>query len=224
MKMISSFTAVVAQLLGLKKDMNHEQVFIVVNDTLEKFYRLNSKLLQSLTNEDLLALMHSNGILDNEKALTIAYLLKAEGESYEALGSTDDSYKRYLTSLILYLAAADNEANARFINFHSQIEDLLEKLHAYELPVDCKLEIFAYFSIEGQYAAAENLLFELAESRSDADQPTHFTNKISTIGLKFYNQLLQKDNALLIQGGLPRDEVEEGFAQFKQMIGQSTAL
>ena len=64
MKMISSFTAVVAQLLGLKKDMNHEQVFIVVNDTLEKFYRLNSKLLQSLTNEDLLALMHSNGILD----------------------------------------------------------------------------------------------------------------------------------------------------------------
>jgi len=220
-KMISSFAAVVAQLMGFKKEMKHEEVFKLVNDTLEKYYRLNSKLLQSLTNDDLLALMHSNGILDNEKTLTIAYLLKAEGESFDAQGSTDESYKRYLTSLILYLAAADNEANARIINYHSQIEDLWEKLRAYELPVKYGIEMFGYFVIEGQYASAENLLYELAESNSVIENETTNTTllQIHTMGMQFYEKLLQKENALLIQGGLPHDEVIEGFTQFKQLCG-----
>src|SRR5665647_2369622 len=105
MRMLTSFTAVVAQLMGLKKELKNEQVFVVVNETLEKYFRMNSKMIQSLTDQNLLDMISNNGELDNEKAITIAYLLKAEGESHEAIGNINESYKRYLTSLTLYLAA-----------------------------------------------------------------------------------------------------------------------
>jgi hypothetical protein len=216
MRMITSFTAVVAQLMGLRKEMKHEQVFVVVNETLEKYFRMNSKMIQSLSDTDLLNLLKNNDELDNEKAITIAYLLKAEGESHEAIGSIDESYKRYLTSLTLYLAAVENDAYVDVINFHFEIDDLLERLQIYELPTQYKLQIFDYFVKTEQYDAAENKLFELieAEPASELSTSLDFTKK----GLRFYERLLLKDDAELIAGGLPRNEVVEGLTQFKQKV------
>jgi succinate dehydrogenase flavin-adding protein (antitoxin of CptAB toxin-antitoxin module) len=208
MRMLTSFTAVVARLMGLKKEMKHEQVFVVVNETLEKYFRLNSKMIQALTDRDLLNMLSNNEELDNEKAITIAYLLKAEGESYEVIGSMNESYKRYLTALTLYLAAVQNDAYTDIINFHFEIDDLVVRLNKYELPASYKLQLFDYFNKTEQFDAAENKLFELIES----DQ----NHEISQKGIKFYKKLLQMDDAELIAGGLPRKEVIEGLEQFKQ--------
>jgi tetratricopeptide (TPR) repeat protein len=213
MRMLSSFTAVVAQLMGLKKEMKNEQVFVVVNETLEKYFRLNSKMIQALTDQDLINMLSNNDDLDNEKAITIAYLLKAEGESYEALGASNESYKRYLTALTLYLAAAQNDAYVDVINFHFEIDDLINKLHIYELPVPYKLKLFDYFNKTEQYDLAENKLFELIES--DPTNENKESADISQKGLKFYKKLLLLHDAELIAGGLPRHEVIDGLDQFK---------
>jgi tetratricopeptide (TPR) repeat protein len=200
--------------MGLKKELKHDEVFVVVNETLEKYFRLNSKMIQSLTDRDLLNMLSNNEELDNEKAITIAYLLKAEGESYEAIGSLDESYKRYLTALTLYTAAVQNDAYVDVINFHFEIDGLLERLHFYELPAEYKIQLFDYFNKTEQYDAAEDKLFELIE--------LHQTNEnsalpdISQKGLKFYKKLLQMDDSELLAGGLPRNEVIEGLEQFKQ--------
>lgn len=214
MRMLTSFTAVVAQLMGLKKEMKNEQVFIVVNETLEKYFRMNSKMIQSLTDQNLLDLLSNNDELDNEKAITIAYLLKAEGESYEAIGNSNESYKRYLTALTLYLAALQNDASVDVINVHFEIDDLLERLHGYELPATSKLKLFDYFNKTEQFDAAENKLFELLES--DPTNENKLSPEISQKGLKFYKKLLLLQDAELIAGGLPRNEVIEGLEQFKQ--------
>jgi tetratricopeptide (TPR) repeat protein len=214
MRMITSFAAVMGQLMGLKKAMKNDEVFVVVNETLEKFFRLNSKMIQSLTDRDLLNMLSNNEELDNEKAITIAYLLKAEGESYEAIGSIDESYKRYLTALTLYLAAAENDAYVDVINFHFEIDELLERLHIYELPVEYNIQLFDYFNKTEQYDAAEDKLFELIELHQTT-QNTALPD-MSQKGLKFYKKLLQMDDAELLAGGLPRNEVIEGLEQFKQ--------
>jgi tetratricopeptide (TPR) repeat protein len=216
MRMLTSFTAVVGQLMGLKKEMKHEQVFVVVNETLEKYFRLNSKMIQSLSDRDLINLLKVNDELDNEKAITIAYLLKAEGESYEAIGSIDDSYKRYLMALTLYLSAVQNDAYVDAINFHFEIDDLLERLRIYELPYSYKLQLFDYFNKVERYDAAENILFELIESGINPNDP--ISVQISQKGLRFYNRLLQKEDFELIAGGLPRNEVADGLVQFKQKV------
>jgi tetratricopeptide (TPR) repeat protein len=214
MRMLTSFTAVVARLMGLKQEMKHEQVFVVVNETLEKYYRLNSKMIQALNDRDLLDLLSNNGELDNEKAITIAYLLKAEGESYEALGSTDESYKRYLTALTLYIAAVQNDAVLDDINIFHEIDDLLVRLRSYELPASYVLQLFDYYNKIEQYDAAENMLFELIEPVQAYENS--ITLDISQKGIKFYKKLLQMDDAELIAGGLPRNEVLDGLEQFKQ--------
>jgi tetratricopeptide (TPR) repeat protein len=213
MRMLTSFTAVVAQLMGLKKEMKHEQVFVVVNETLEKYFRLNSKMIQSLSDRDLLNLLKVNEELDNEKAITIAFLLKAEGESHEAIGSVDESYKRYLMALTLYLAAVHNDASVDVINFHVEIDELLVKLQIYELPYHYKLQLFDYFSKVERYDAAENILFELVDP---SENPDLF--QISQKGIRFYSRLLQKEDFELIAGGLPRNEVIDGLEQFKQKV------
>jgi tetratricopeptide (TPR) repeat protein len=219
MRMLTSFTAVVAQLMGLKKEMKHEQVFVVVNETLEKYFRLNSKMIQSLSDRDLLNLLKVNEELDNEKAITIAYLLKAEGESYQAIGSVGESYKRYLMALTLYLAAVQNDAYVDVINFHLEIDDLLEKLQIYELPMHYKLQLFDYFYKVDRYDAAEDILFELIEDNHALESPSMI--QASQKGLRFYNQLLQKEDFELIAGGLPRNEVKDGLEQFKQRVAKT---
>jgi tetratricopeptide (TPR) repeat protein len=216
MRMITSFTAVVARLMGLRKEMKHEEVFVVVNETLEKYFRMNSKMIQALSDMDLLNLLKNNDELDNEKAITIAYLLKAEGESYEAIGSNDESYKRYLTSLTLYLAAVENDAYVDVINFHFEIDDLLERLQIYELPTLYKQQLFDYFIKTEQYDSAENMLFELIEG--DPTSGNEASLDISKKGLRFYEHLLLMEDAELLAGGLPRNEVVEGLAQFKQKV------
>jgi tetratricopeptide (TPR) repeat protein len=216
MRMLTQFTAVVAQLMGLKKEMKHDQVFVVINETLEKYFRLNSKLIQSLSDSDLLTMFKSGEILDNDKAITVAYLLKTEGESYEALGSTDESCKRYLTALTLFTAAVENDAHLGYINFHVEIDDLLDRLRTYELPVDSKLALFDYFIKVERFDAAENVLFELAAPPTNLDPLA--AEDLSRKGIQFYNQLLQKDDPQLLAGGLPRLEVEEGLTQFKQLV------
>ena len=213
MRMLTSFTAVVAQLMGLKKELKNEQVFVVVNETLEKFFRMNSKMIQSLTDQNLLDMISNNGELDNEKAITIAYLLKAEGESHEAIGHINESYKRYLTSLTLYLAAVQNDAFSDGINIHLEIEDLLKNLHEFQLPASHKLRLFDYYNKTEQYDAAENKLFELIES--DPLLENKLSPEISQKGLKFYKKLLLLHDSELITGGLPRNEVIEGVEQFK---------
>jgi hypothetical protein len=214
MRMLTSFTAVVARLMGLRKEMDNEQVFVVVNETLEKYFRLNSKMIQALTDRDLLNMLSNNEELDNEKAITIAYLLKAEGESYEAIGSTNESYKRYLTALTLYIAAVQNDAYVDIINFHFEIDDLVARLQSYELPESYKLQLFDYYNKTEQFDAAENKLFELIESEQTSENSA--TLEISQKGIKFYKNLLQMDDAELIAGGLPRNEVIDGLEQFKQ--------
>jgi tetratricopeptide (TPR) repeat protein len=214
MRMLTSFTAVVARLMGLQKELKHEQVFVVVNETLEKYYRLNSKMLQALTDRNLLELLSSNGELDNEKAITIAYLLKSEGESYEALGSTDESFKRYLTALTLYMAAVQNDAVLDEIDLQREIDDLLLRLQSYQLPATNILQLFDYYNKTEQYDAAENKLFELIEAEPIYENSVVLD--ISLKGVKFYKKLLQLDDAELINGGLPRSEVLDGLEQFKQ--------
>jgi len=213
MRMLTSFTAVVARLMGLKKDIKHDQVFVVVNETLEKYFRMNSKMLQALSDQNLLDLLSNNEELDNEKAITIAFLLKAEGESYEAIGNITECYKRYLTSLTLYLAAVQNDAVLDGINLDLEIEELLGLLQGYEIPAAHNLRLFDYFNKSEQYDAAENMLFELIEADVTADNKLPVD--ISQKGLKFYKKLLLLHDAELIAGGLPRIEVIEGLEQFK---------
>ncbi|HEV2660598.1 MAG TPA: DUF6483 family protein, partial [Ktedonobacteraceae bacterium] len=68
-------------------------------------------------------------------------------------------------------------------------------------------KLFAYYELSGQYARAEDTLFDLLETGNNREMVES--------GRAFYTRLLAKSDADLQAGNLARDEVDEGLAQLK---------
>jgi tetratricopeptide (TPR) repeat protein len=83
--------------------------------------------------------------LDIEKALIIAKLLKAEGDIYEDQGNADEAYGSYLKSLNLFLEILLRDDNLHDLHLSPEIEDLLGKLEAYELPLNIRRLLFQLY-------------------------------------------------------------------------------
>jgi hypothetical protein len=145
-----------------------------------------------------------------EACLWAATLLKAEGEIYEDMGNAKESYYRYLKSLHLLLEVLLHEYIDSDSDFYMAAKDLLKKLEDYELPGSTKEKVFAYYEHIGQYAKAEDTLFEMLED-DGAD------NALVERGQAFYTRLLTKSSSDLMAGNFSREEVQEGLAQLREL-------
>jgi hypothetical protein len=94
----------------------------------------DSDFIHAISEETLLAMLTLLGVLDVQKTLLMAKLLKAEGDIYEEQGNPDAAYESYLISLNLLLEIVLRDDHLHDLHIAPQIEDLLGKLDAYELP------------------------------------------------------------------------------------------
>ncbi len=208
-----------AIILGLRKYNQHEEALIYIDDTLLRTVGLTSRFINSLSDEMLVTTISPLGMLNIEACLWIAALLKAEGDIYEEdLDKSNESYYRYQKSLYLFLTAVLQEHIPTDADLYKDIEQLLQKLDDYELPLPLKSKLFAYYELSGQYAKAEDTLFDLMESH-ETSKPSETNDKRELIasGRAFYTRLLAKSDADLQAGNLARDEVDEGMAQLERM-------
>jgi len=207
LRLAERFGRELAIILGLRKRDRNEDALIYIDDVLLHMVGLTSSFINSLSEEMLIKTFSPLGPLNVEACLWTAALLKSEGEIYEAMGKTTDSYYTYLKSLYLFLTVLRQEPIDDDSDFSRMIKDLLSKLDDYELPTATKSLLFTYYEHIGMYDKAENTLFELLES-TPHDQ---FIEQ----GLAFYNRLLKKNDADLQAGNLSRQEVEKGLTQLR---------
>ncbi|MDQ2887264.1 MAG: DUF6483 family protein [Chloroflexota bacterium] len=199
-----------AIILGLRKYNQHEEALIYIDDTLLRTVGLTSRFINSISDEMLVTTISPIGVLNIEACLWIAALLKTEGDIYEEdLDKGNESYYRYQKSLYLFLTAVLQEHIPTDADLYKDIEQLLQKLDDYELPLSLKSKLFAYYELSGQYAKAEDTLFDLLETGNNREMVES--------GRAFYTRLLAKSDADLQAGNLARDEVNEGLAQLKRM-------
>jgi hypothetical protein len=85
---------------------------------------------------------------------------------------------------------------------------LLERLDEYELPPRTKQLLWQHFEQMGDFARAENWMYEALED-------DHAPPGIVERAIEFYQRLLGQDDADLILGNLPRAEIETGLAQLE---------
>ncbi|PYV86201.1 MAG: hypothetical protein DMG90_21755 [Acidobacteria bacterium] len=198
-----------AILLGLCKRQEYQEALIYIDDLLLRMSGLTSRSINGLSEDLLLKALSPLGNLNVEACLWIAIMLKAEGQIYEDQRNTNESYYRYLKSLYLFLKALQYEPLEDHAQFSTEIRELLAKLEDYELPDNLKQQLFRYYEYSGEYAKAEDTLFELLETHP-ADQ------KIRAQGIAFYKRLLAKSDADLQAGDFSRSEVRKGIAQLLQ--------
>ena len=92
-----------------------------------------------------------HGVLNLEKALLIATLLKAEGDIYEDQGNPDAAYDSYLTSLNLFLEIVLCDDKQHDLRCSAEVEALLGQ------QMNClfRLEIWAGEAAGMQYLRSE---------------------------------------------------------------------
>ncbi len=207
-----------AIILGLRQYNQHEEALIYIDDLLLKTVGLTSRFINSISDQTLVATISPLGVLNVDACLWIASLLKAEGDIYEEdLDKTNESYYRYQKALYLFLEVVLHEHIPADADLYKDIEQLLKKLEDYELPLPLKNKLFAYYELSGQYARAEDTLFDLMETYG-ADKAGEIDDKRELIerGRAFYTRLQAKSDADLQAGNLAREEVDEGLEQLEQ--------
>ncbi len=211
LRLAEKFGRFLAIILHLRQANQFEDALIYIDDLFLQMLGLTSSFINSVSEEIVLKMISPLGELNVEKCLWIAVLLKAEGDIYEDMGNVDESYYRYLKSLHFFLAVPPLESNTGELDVRAEVDELLTKLEAYELSVQTKVKLFHYYEQTGQYAKAEDVLFDMIE----AEQPDHDMVKQGTA---FYTRLQAKNDDVLLAGNLSRQEVEEGLEQLKGMI------
>lgn len=213
LRLIQQMTEALGTIAGLRKEQKKEEALQTVDDSLGRFFRLNSKLMNSLSEKDLLAMMTTNDLLAVEQATGIAAMLKEEGDIYAGSGEDDESYPRYVKSLNLFLVVSAQEPELEFLDIDGEIAGLLSRLEPFVLPLATQRELMAYYERTGSFAKAEDALFDLLEA-SPGD-----SGYLLDSGIAFYERLLAEDDERLAAGNLPREEVEDGLATLKERKG-----
>lgn len=213
LRLIKQMTDALAIVFRLERGGDPHEALRVVDQTYQQLLGLDAATISSLPPDALLALIRSSGAgyqgqrAIAERLTVLANLLQAEGDIYETMEQADNSATRRLKALDIQLAILTGE-DPTSERAASSVATLLERLDEYELPPRTKQLLWQHFEQMGDFARAENWMYELLE---DAHAPAGVLEQ----ALEFYRRLLEQSDADLILGNLPRAEVETGLAQLE---------
>ncbi len=209
MRMVEQLAQVLMKIIFNKENKNYEEAIKQINTAFKGLLGFDIKVIQSLSDQEIIQLLKIGENFELEKCLFIAKLLKEEAEISELKKEEKSKYlMTYQKSLSLFLEVIIHNENPELEDWAKDIESILNKIKEYESPSHLKFKIFQYYELTGQYADAENILFELLEAG--------YSN-IIPIGEAFYSRLKNKSDEELNKGNLPRIELMEGLEEFKKL-------
>lgn len=206
-RMIEDMTAMVAKVLTLKQNKKTTEALWEVDELLMRHFRLNSRLLNSLSVEDIIDMFRLGGVLEADRLQGVARLLKEEGGIYAAKGDRDAALFRAMRSLHLFIYADLHGADRELLNMTEEIHELLEEVGPYRLPAKTERLLMAYHESRGHYAKAEDSLYRLWEQGEN----------VAEEGRALYERLLLLCPEQLDQGGLPLEEVRQGMEEWSKL-------
>jgi Family of unknown function (DUF6483) len=134
-----------AQIIYHQDMRDYQGALSLIDEICKQTVGAGSGFIHAISEETLLAMLTLLGVLNVEKALLIAKLLKAEGDIYEEQGNADAAYESYLISLNLLLEIVLRDDHLHDLRVSPDREDLLGKLEAYELPPDTRRRLFQLY-------------------------------------------------------------------------------
>ncbi|MFS0727094.1 DUF6483 family protein [Paenibacillus sp. 1P07SE] len=206
MRMIEQMTQSIGQVMGLRDRKEHLQALAIVDELLDREFRLNSRLIDSLTDKELIGMLTRAGVVDHGSLQGIALLLREKGEIYGEQGEPEASYAALLKSLHLFVRGALEDDEPVTAEPRKEIARLRKLLDEYELPAQTKRLLLDWHEQENRLDEAENLLHELLE---DGQLPLQEAER-------FYHRLLEKSPEQLASGGLPLEEVREAYDELQR--------
>ncbi|HEX3722679.1 MAG TPA: DUF6483 family protein [Nitrolancea sp.] len=213
LRLIKQMTEALAIVFKLERGGDLQEALRVIDSTYQQLLGLDAATIATLPADTLLALIRSSGTgyqgnqAVAERLTVLANLLQAEGDVYEGLKKPDESVSRRIKALDIQLGILTSEDPAS-TRAADSVASLLERLDEYDLAVRTKLQLWQHFEQMGDFARAENWMYEALED----DRAPH---DIVDRSIAFYRRLLEHDDSDLVIGNLPRSEVEAGLTQLE---------
>ena len=148
------------------------------------------------------------------KAQVMSRILTESAELADREGRNDESRDLYLKALNLLLETIIGGEPVELLEFTPRIEGIVDCLSSLILPSETLIGLMQYYEKQGEYAKAEDQLFQLCEASAGGEGLSF----LSLLGEGFYKRLSALPDSIVSGGGLPRDEVEFGRDEFRKRV------
>jgi len=208
--MVEDFAAAIARIVGLTGDGDIEEARRRIDRLAARFLRLEPGELTRLSESELLerTLRDTPPAFVADKVMMLVTALEKAGGVCRAEGDRKGLREALLTALGLLFWLERFDRNAPAAKFAPVLENVLIALDGEPLPADLGLELMRYYEATGAFGKAEDILHVIR----DTHPALEFVNDL---GIEFYLRLLGKPDSQLVEGNLPRDEVESGLGEWE---------
>ena len=203
--MLQELTHIVARVQFLRRREEYEQALFEIDRVFKQFWDVDATRPLSL--DELISACSQEEESVAEKMVSLADLLKEQGDLLALQKKSAESQHSYALSLGLYLETLRTSVVS--MNLIQKAEHLIEQTSDLPLPAEVLKRLLSYYEARGLLAKAEDVLFDWLET-GDAAAPEG--------GLAFYDRQAAKSDEELERGDLPRDEVEAGRKEVNKRL------
>lgn len=201
-----------ARVLFFRETRSYESALLELDNTGLSLLGLNTETLERLPLDGLKSVLGSESSLLQSRLYTAGVLMKEKAEIVALMGREEESAGLFMKSLRMMtedIQGMDEIDEGKAI---AAIDRVIAELSEYEIPVELKTRMVAYFEQTGRYDKSEDLIFEII------DESPEFLQE----GISLYERLLNKSDAELERGHLPRDEVNDALALLRKKLADVT--
>lgn len=211
-RMIEEMGRALAQIRALRQGGQAEAAWQMVDEECKKFAAMGVKGILFMSETELLARVSEGQFAQTVhlRTLAVVSLLREAAEIAHAEGRTEEARVIYLKALHLLLGVLSQDDPAGFPEFVPGVEAIVTALQDKPLPVETQSMLMHHYEATGQFAKAEDALYAMLEQTGNDEEVVGF-------GRTFYERILRRSDASLVQGNLPRSEAEQGLAELRRL-------
>lgn len=215
MRFINQFAGAIGRAISLALGGKLHESELVIEQATTELLKLTPTGIAALSDEDLLANLQLNSqIAWQAKAIVLAALLHQDAGIKMSRGEEGAGLARRLKALVLMLAVSEGEWELP--DYAPTVDLLAASVDEYQLPSAISARLFAYYQRQDRYDLAENVLFDWLEA--DPDENDGAAADPVAAGIAFFHALQAKDDQALIDGCLPREEVDAGLEDLLELL------
>lgn len=206
MRMIEIMTRALTRVSVLVEEKKYLDAIDTVTEAGKMITGLDFKMLEYVSDIELTNMIKSKDGLYKGKFLVLGELLSREGELHLSDNNPGKSYDSYLKSLSFYIDGLEENDSIEISGYIPKIDDVIDALSEYDLPVHIKKKLITYYDITGRYSKADDTVFDAIKSRD---------KEIYKQAFDFYTRLLEQKDEEIEKGDLTREEVLDSLSEIK---------
>ncbi len=205
-----------SRLRSLKRGQNWREAGATLEQEFQRLARVGTAEILNLSETELFARLLQGDAPQaaREKGYMLLTLLKEAAEVAAGEGRDGAPYLFKALHLVLELLAQNEPSE--YPEFAPRVEELVGALGAASLPLETQARLMHHYERCGEFARAEDRLYEMLESA-----PAH--PGLVEFGLAFYDRVQRQSDERLLAGNLPRAELKTGQAELRKRQQQFAA-